>query len=275
MHSSFEARQLTLSYCKTELIVATIYFAASLSNAFLFSTCHLFIEFNQYRLPFSIFFKLLPLENSFINWFLNYLYQIYVIIFAGLFLLLFFALTLNIMNHACWGADITILLVQQLGKILDDEDCHDASKMLRKALVARKLKRIIEMTHRVIDYHGLVHRLVQPNFFIEFTCSAFLLCMLLYTLKTDVFSVILLPTILAEILMYCWMGSRVIDRYDRLAASLYAVKWYSMDVKHQKDLQLILLRFERMKGFNGIFKTVSLHTFQKVVSIFNSAAKHY
>lgn len=49
-----------------------------------------------------------------------------------------------------------------------------------------------------------------------------------------------------------------------LSDSLYDIEWQEMEAKPQRDLQLILLMAQNVKGFDGIFKTVSLETFQKV-----------
>lgn len=157
-----------------------------------------------------------------------------------------------------------MLLVQQLEKVLDDEDDSDAARALRQALVAKKLKKIIEMTYRVIDYHDRAQKLMQLSFFVDFTMFSFILCMILFTIRTGITPVLLLLSTLVQIFAYCWMGNRVIIRFEALAASLYGLKWYLMDIEHQKYLQLILLRAQNMKEFNGIFKKISLETFKEV-----------
>lgn len=221
-----------------------------------------FFDVNQYQLPLIIYFELIP--GSSVNWLLNYVYQVYVTVFTTIFYYSFFALTLNIMNHACWEADVTILLIKQFGRILDDDDDHDTAKILRKALIAEKLERIIDMTYQLINFHGQVQSFMEFVFLVDFTMFSFDLCMCMFTIKTSTFSALLLPMVLAQIFVYCWMGNRVIVRYEDLTTSLYGVKWYLMDGRYQKDLQLILLRAQGLEGFNGIFKTVSLDTFQKV-----------
>lgn len=165
------------------------------------------------------------------------------------------------MNHSCWEENITSLLVQQLDKILDDEDSRYEAEALRELLIGKKMKEIIDMTYRMIDYHDRVQSLTQFNFLIDFTLLSFVFCMCLFAIKTIIFPVIVLLTGLSQIFIYCWIGNRVIVRYETLAASLYSMKWYLMTTKRQKDLQLILLRVQGMKGFNGIFKTVNLETF--------------
>lgn len=268
--SNDEEWQLTLSYCKKEFILSTIYLAASVPIVVCLLGCSLVFEFNPHRLPFRIYFEWLPFAGIFFNWLLNYLYQICATTFAACLCFFYFVLILNIMNHSCWEENITSLLVQQLDKILDDEDCHDEAKAFRQILIAKKLKEIIDMTYRMIDYHDRVQSLTQFNFLIDFTLLSFVFCMCLFAINSIIFPVIVLLTGLSQIFIYCWIGNRVIVRYEALAASLYNVKWYLMTTKHQKDLQLILLRIQGMEGFNGIFKTVNLETFQKVCRNFTS-----
>lgn len=259
-----EAWPLTLSCCKKEFTVTMLYLACSMMVTILVITSNFMFDVNQYQLPFRVYFELFSFAGSFINWFLNYLFQFTVTLLIAPFYFSYFALTLNIINNSCWEADVTILLVHQLDRTLNDEDSREAARILRKVLVEKKLKRIVEMTNRLFDYHDRVQSLMQLNFLVDFTMFSFLLCVILFTLKTSFFSVLLLPTMLTQLFIYCWMGNRVIDRYEALATSLYDLKWYLMDVKQQKDFHLILLRTQAMEGFNGVFKTVSFETFKEV-----------
>lgn len=267
MRCNKETWKLTLIYCKKEINMAKAYIVASL----LVTICSLFsnfvFEFNEYKLPYRLSFEWIAFAGGFMNWLLNYFYQSCVLVYVASFYFLYFLLSLNIMNQACWGADVTTVLIQQLDRVFDDEDDRDAAKILRNILIAKKLKKVIDMTYRVIDYHDRVQKLLQFNFCVDFTMSSFLLCMVLFTLKKGIFSALLLHSVLTQLFIYCWMGNRVIVCYETLATSVYCMKWYLMDVKHQKDLNLILLRTQALKGFDGIFKTVSLETFKSVIIV--------
>lgn len=265
--SSSEAWQLTLSSCKRETTATVMYLTFSMAAVITLLTSSLIFEFNEYQLPLRIYFEFIPFAGSSVNWIINYFYQIFVSMFPSTFFYLFVTLNLIIVNHSCWEADITILLVNQLDKILNDEDDREAAKILRQILVTKKLRKIVDMTYRMIDYHDRVQHLMKVNFLIDLSFSSFLLCMCLFTIKTGLFTALLLPTVVLQIFLSCWVGDRVIDRYQELAASLYNMKWYLMNPKQQKDFQLILLRVQAMKGFNGIFKVVSLETFQRVGQI--------
>lgn len=72
----------------------------------------------------------------------------------------------------------------------------------------------------------------------------------------------LLP--LLQLFFYCWIGSRVIVGIEKLSAAVYDFEWYTMPIRQQKDLLMILMRFQAAKGFNGVFHEVNMETFQKV-----------
>lgn len=71
--------------------------------------------------------------------------------------------------------------------------------------------------------------------------------------------------VLSQLFTYCWMGTRVNDRIEQVTAEIYDVKWYLMSTSQQKDILLILIMAENMKGFNGIFNEVNMETFKKVI----------
>lgn len=60
------------------------------------------------------------------------------------------------------------------------------------------------------------------------------------------------------------MGSRLKSKYENLTAALNESDWDEMSGKERKNLQLIILMTQIMKGFNGIFMAVSFETFQTV-----------
>lgn len=265
MRKNTETWQLTLSYCKNEFICSSLYLFFTVIIFMLFIFSNIFVSLNEYSLPYRILFEPFPFAGYLTNWFLNYAYQFYFTFFGGMFFFILFIINLNIMDHSCWGADITILLVHQLDRVLDDEDNRDAARILRREIVNKKLKKIIDMTYRVVYYHDRVQCLIKLIFFFDLTLTSLLLCICVFTITEGIFSLmLLLPSMLSQIFISCWIGNRVIVRYEALVDSLYDVKWYLMEKQHQKDLQLVILRAQHLSGYNGIFKTVSLATFQNV-----------
>lgn len=227
------------------------------------ATVSVFIYPNQYILPLAYKIAWLPYDSYSINWAVNYAYQIWNCLVCSVVYYTYYPLTLILMNHSCWGIDLTLVLVQDLEKTLELEKTQ-----LTKSLVDKQLKSVIEMTYKVLQWQKRIQNALQLSFLVDFTLVSFIMCLCVYTLTSDEFdsfSVVTLPsTILLQLYVYCWMGNRVMVKFGKLTDSLYGVNWYAMDISQQKDLQKIIAMTQNMQGFHGIFRTVSLSTFQKV-----------
>lgn len=232
------------------------------------------VMFSGKELPllndFSI--VLLPFDSMSVNFFLNYFYQLLVTIFATLLFFLYFPLTLVFMNHSCWGIDSLILHVGRIGQtaLIDNNKELTAEKRneMRKEFIDKQLESIVKMTYSVFEWKESVQRLLQVNFFLEFSLLSFIFCMCIYSLIsspfTSIFIVLLILNVLPQLFLSCWMGSRVVTRIDNLSVALYDCNWYTLTVSQQKSVKMILMMTQKMKGYHGIFKEVNLKTFQKV-----------
>lgn len=256
--------RLTTSYCKFEFTAATTWLAFSMGLMVISLTVCLFVDTNDLKLPLYFLILLLPFEGISINWMLNYIFQFVTSLLSAIFIELFFVFNLLIMNHSCFLFDATILLVYQLSP----GESGDASS---KHAIDEKLKTIIEAINQLHDWQKDVQDLTRLNFLVDFTVLAFLFCNCVFTLTENFFgsTVVLfgLVVILSQLFFYCWMGTRVTTRIEKLSAALYDTEWYSMAAEHQKDLQFNLLMTQNMKGFDGIFNELSLATFEKVRNI--------
>lgn len=67
-----------------------------------------------------------------------------------------------------------------------------------------------------------------------------------------------------QLFVYCLMGTRVSTHLEKLAYSVYDVKWYMLGSKQRKDLQFTLQMCQNIKRFHGIFKDVDFATFRTV-----------
>lgn len=231
---------------------------------------NLFYQFNQYRLPYTFYIIWMPFTGTSLNWYLNYIHQALVLGFGGSLFLMYFVLTLIFMNHLCWGLDVLLLLVEELEKNMD----NDADVSWREKLVEKRLREIIDMSYTVIAWRNDVQSFLKYSFLVEFSLMSAILCTCIYNFVSSPFESLFAPMTLSisftQLYITCWMGNRVILRIEKLVASLYNIKWYLIDVKQQKNLQMIMMMGQRMKGFDGIFKDVSMQTFQKVLTRFKT-----
>lgn len=139
----------------------------------------------------------------------------------------------------------------------------------KRRIITVQLKEIIEMTLQVQDWMSDVQNLLRINFLVEFSVLSFLFCMCIFTVSINFFAsmfmLLLMYVVLFQLFVYCYMGTRVTTGIENLAEALYDGEWYLMDIKQQKDLQLILLMVQNMQGYDGVFNAVSLETFQWVI----------
>lgn len=260
---------LTLSYCKREFILAMICISMSFSCSAFGMTSNLFFHVNSYRLPVEFIIVFLPFDGISINWFLNYMLQVVAAISLAIFLYTYFPTTLTIMNHTCLKIDSSILAVEKLNQILENSSKDESSKLK----IRDQMRSIVEMTTSVQAWHKDAQGLIKYNFLVEFGILSVLLSMCIYKISSNLFgSILMLMTVLVVLsqhFIYCWMGSRVTSKFHKLTSALYDTSWYLMESREQKSLQIIMNMTQNMKGFNGIFKAVSLETFQKVSNIEN------
>lgn len=135
-----ESRKVTLEYCRLE-------FKTSVSCCvFIFVLWVLEIATtavtpaNECELPFNFYIVLLPLNGSFLNWGLNYIYQRLLTACAASFFLAFVPITFIMMNHSCLEVDAAIL------KVSGDNRLFKKSKDQKSLELETRLKGLVERT---------------------------------------------------------------------------------------------------------------------------------
>lgn len=89
----------------------------------------------------------------------------------------------------------------------------------------------------------------------------------IFPVRMPLDAVIMIMIVLTQLFIFCWMGDRVTKRIERLIESIYDTNWYKLDIAQQKELQLLLVMAQNMDGYDGIFGSLSLENFQKVLLI--------
>lgn len=213
-----------------------------------------------------------------------------MVLSGGTFLAFNFPLLFVLFNHSSYRVDVSVLHVEGLNFLLRNSEkefsCNDrfaASSQRQEELdthaescvacmkllqIKARLKTIVESTRKSQKWHRDVQDLLQITFLVEFLFMGAILCFLLYSLfgsESRSIMVILLPFVfLPRLFVYCFMGTRLVIKTERLTIALYNSEWHLMDRKQQKDLQMIILMSQNMKEFNGIFMPVNLGTFKEV-----------
>lgn len=225
------------------------------------------IEANKFQLPINYQLVWLPVGAKFsINWIANFSYQAIVSIIGSSLFYIYFPLTLTLMNHTCWGVEALILLVEELGRTIDNEEFGNSRENIS---ISKQMNRIVEMSCSVQEWQREVQSLLRFSFLFEFTFLSILTCLCVYTITLNLagstYIFFIMFFILFQLYVYCWLGSHLKDLIEDLLFAIYNIKWYKFEAKKQKFVQILLLTTQNMKGFNGVFKVVELTSFQKVL----------
>lgn len=189
---------------------------------------------------------------------LNYIFQVIVSFFALVLFSVYTLMILAIINHCCLMFDELTIMIQSL-KINPEEDSLETGK-------SNQLNLFIERSQVIFTRHEEAKKVLQFHFFVEFTLLSFMICFSLYAnlIETTPLSCMMMITSVLQLLIFCFLGERVNDRIERLEATVYDFEWYSIDVKQQKAILLILMKIRETRGFNGIFNSVDMETFVQV-----------
>lgn len=244
-----DQRHLTLRYCKQEFLASITFLSSSFVIVSLVIFSVLLFEISDNRLPLKFYIVFLPFEGLSLNWLINYVYQVLIGFITAPILFTFFTLTWIIMNHCCWGLDEIILEVEA---VMDQSE----------------ITRIVEKSIRVLNFQEKVQKLLQFNFFVEFSVLSFIFCLTLYSIALDPFGSVLVYAImqltLTQLFISCWMGNRVNQRLEHLTAAVYDIDWVPMNNDSRKGVLMILMWSQKLNGFNGIFNQVNMQTLQRV-----------
>lgn len=258
----------TIRFCKIEFRASLIFAAVQVFSAVLVIIGALFFNSSQSRLPLAFYIPGLPVDGSFsFNWAINFGFQVFVLIVNSTFFSAYLPMTMIFMNHSCWIIDIAQESINNLTKVLDLPG-QGLIPIEKTNLVQEELEKVVDSTCDIIEWQKKAQKLLQLSFLMEFSLLSIVLCMSLTTLHNDLRDSLSIGPILnvciAQLFISCWIGSRIKTRFDLLSKSLFGMDWDRLRGHQRKNVELLLLMCQNLKGFNGVFKSVDLSTFQKV-----------
>lgn len=194
------------------------------------------------------------------KWLLSYIFQVVTTSSVIILLSAYFPLTLVLMSQVCLMVDEAILLVEKFNKSLVDFSIEESRsneneattsgavrkvvylKGIRNAKVKELTKGIAAMVCRANEWRQEIQDLMQLSFLVEFlllSLSFSLCCFTVFENGSD-FVLLGLCVLLLQLFLYCWAGTRVDLRVDKLAVALYDIEGLEINVPRRKDLQLNL-----------------------------------
>lgn len=266
MIESLEYSQLAAKYVKQDFSCAVAFIALTVAIYILLLVFNVILEINRYNMPITFYIIFLPFEGFSLNWLISFVYQVMIIIFNSLLVFPFIALSVVFLNQACLEIDITIHDTQKLNLVLNYAD--PVALILGQRLIDKKMKKVLNRTLEMLDWHSNIQDLMGPIFLAEFSLISSLFCMCMYVIVSDFFGsffcLCLMAVWFSLLFIYCWMGTRIYSKAQQLAATIYEVNWDLLTAKQRKDFLLILMNVQNVNHLNGVFNDVSLETFQKV-----------
>lgn len=254
-------RKLTLDYCGIEFKCVLMYcIAVTLLD--IFSLTGLVMLFpNDFVLPLKFQIIFLPFDGISVNWLLNYAYQLIDILLELTYFLGYFCVTLVLMNHSCWVIDATVPSVLKLEEVLSNDEVNQSD-------VRTSIQEVIEQSLGVISWMNETRRILRLSFLSEITLLSSILCMSIFTFLSSPYESLFVLALgmiaLSQFAVYCWIGSRVNSRLAQFANAIYNCRWDKMTPSQRRDLQLVLMMTQNIKGFNAVFKPVDLRSLQNV-----------
>src|SRR5690349_20661588 len=157
-----KSRRITLKHCKEEFKASLIFASGPYVAVSSMILIVIFQEFSVRNLPnvnFRIVF--LTLDNNFLYWLINYVYQLILLGFFAIPVSSIFTLAFLLMNNTCWQIDQTIYTLELIER-------KNSSEMIKSA---------VKRTYMVLDWLNDVQTRVQFILFVEFSIMAIMLCM--------------------------------------------------------------------------------------------------
>lgn len=263
---SLEYNHLAAKYVKQDFICAVICTIATIVIYATLVGVNVIYGINRYRLPITFYVIFLPFERFSLNWWINFAFQTASIFINALLIFPYIVLNTTLLNEACLEIDIATHDTLKLNLVLND--AHPGALMLGRSLMKKKMEKVLNRTLEMLEWNSKIQSLMQLIFAAEFSLLSFLFSMCLYVIESDVlgsfFNICVISLSLSQLFMYCWIGTRIHSKVQKLAAAIYEVNWDLMTVRQRKNFLLILMNVQNVKHLNGVFYELSLKTFQKV-----------
>lgn len=237
-------------------VVASAFHAVMVAGGFLMLlTVGILLSPNDFLVPLNYNIVGLPDDHIFVVWTLNYIHQISMIACVDTPYVFFNILTYLIMNHSCYLVDSTLVYVEKLNNALNRGN-DPPSHPLQRLSIVRNLRKVADMVEDIVTWQKAACSLLQLVLWTVFAMNCSLLCLMVLSLTanpTESFIILILLLLgLGELFFCCWMGSRVMTKFEMLTTSLHGINWDRMVPNHRKDLLFILSMSQNIKPYHGV-----------------------
>ncbi|XP_055708770.1 odorant receptor 4-like [Phlebotomus papatasi] len=176
--------------------------------------------------------------------------------------------------HVIMGSDAVIMITicyfrSENQAVVEFIEQLDESEIVQKN--CNGIFRNIYEVHQTVTWNmkKLLEGYWHIYFYKLFTIILYL-CTLLFIFQSVNISmmIVLLCALIvtAQIFILCFFGQLLRNSSEAIAEALYMTKWYEMGIEDQKNLLLLLLRFQKAVKIEAFgFGTISIYTFVQII----------
>lgn len=247
---------MTESYCKSE-VAAILGYQLFVMTAFLYGTLvNSFVSPSANGMPLNFYLWFLPFDGYSWQWAVNYFFQLSSVI-AAAYYLVYVPMTLILMRHSCLLTELSLLKVEKLKR-----------EMRTKENLKESFKCAVDSVEYVVTWQASARKLLQVSFFTDLAMLSVSFCLCIHTMTASMadafYALAQLSSNLMQLFVYCWMGTKVKSLFEKLCFELYSLDWDNLEAKWQKDLQMVLVMGQNVKGFDAIYTEVNFYLLQNV-----------
>lgn len=251
---------LTEKYCKSE-VRAVLGFQLLVATNFVYAALNTFVSPSSNGLPMNFYLWFLPFDGYSWQWAVNYIFQLSTAI-ASAYYLVYTPMTLILMRHSCLLAEVSLLQVMELKTVM---------KIDRN--VRESFKNTIDSVEYVLKWQSSARDLLRISFFTELTILSVSFCLCIHTLTASMTDALYafgpLSANLVQLYVCCWIGTEFKSLFEKLCFELYSSNWNDLEANVQRDLQMVLVMGQNVKGFNAVYTEINLNLLQKASMLEN------
>lgn len=177
------------------------------------------------------------------------------------------------MFFAIVGSDLTIYMFITLISIQSDEICNKLKKLNKFSTneQQKEVKIILKSHNDLIKCSENLERIFSPSLVTNFIGSSMMLCLVTFQITNGNFEdavkyTMLLSSNLAQILVLCFHGSKLIESSEKITEAVYDSEWNEINDKKVKHMALLMMiRSQKPCVLTAAkFATISLKVFSSV-----------
>lgn len=257
------------SYSKFEGKLTRLFYRVIIIMVFFLLTVVPLVGMNKTRLPLDFYIPFLPVDGFSVNWGINYIYQLIIMLASIPIVNAHVGLTILVISHACFKIDTALISLKRFSDSFEDNAMHFKYwRIWNHSVIKSRMKRFVDETNDIIEYTKMAQKFIALPNCADTLIISFMICTSAYAARhnwlASVVCVLMIVSAIAQLALYNFAGLIMLNKVEELVFSVYDTPWYNLHYKRQKDIFFILLVLQNMKGLNSIFNNLCNATFYQV-----------